>query len=230
MVTLDNRKNIRSFGRLNGRAIGLGSRFLLTNELASYSLNLEKLPSRNEINYLEIGFGYGESLVSRASEDNSANHIGCEVYSRGIINLLKLILTNNIKNIRIFDGDARVLLEKIEDSYFNGLFILFPDPWPKKRQHKKRIINEAFMELAIKKLKPGGKLFFASDSEDYAELVLKLMRNNSIAETPLPASLAECRGTPGWWVETRYQQKARESGRSSFFIEYSVLPRGDCSI
>ncbi|MDR3078808.1 MAG: tRNA (guanine(46)-N(7))-methyltransferase TrmB [Rickettsiales bacterium] len=220
MPTLDTRENIRSFGRLSGRALGPRGKFLLERVLPDYSVDLEKLPPRDETNYLEIGFGYGESLASRAGGDPTANYMGCEVYGRGIISLLELILVASIGNVGIFYGDARILLRQVEDKYFNGIFILFPDPWPKRKQHKKRIISEALIGLIGRKLKPGGRLFFASDSEEYAAATLALMRDAAIGTAP--ASLEECRAEPSWWIETRYQRKAKKSGRDSFFIEYSV--------
>ncbi|MDR2777616.1 MAG: tRNA (guanine(46)-N(7))-methyltransferase TrmB [Rickettsiales bacterium] len=218
MAILDNRKNLRSFGRINGRAMGLEGQHLLMNVLPGYLINPGELRARNEVNYLEIGFGYGESLIRRALDEQSANHIGCEVYSRGVVNLLGLILARGVENIRIFNGDARIFLEEAGNEYFDEIFVLFPDPWPKRKQMKKRIVDGSFLELTHRKLKTGGAVFFATDSEDYAKSILSLMDNSRLFG-PVPANPDECRGEPAWWIETRYQEKAKKSGRETFFIE-----------
>ncbi|MDR2077545.1 MAG: tRNA (guanosine(46)-N7)-methyltransferase TrmB [Rickettsiales bacterium] len=222
MLTFDCRKNIRSFGRINNRKIGPQTQFLLANVLPKYSLDMyEPVPGATK-NYLEIGFGYGESIAARAEVDPRANYIGCETYMRGVANLAKLILTKNLANVHIFNGDARILLERLDENHLDGIFILFPDPWPKQKQRKKRIVNDNFLWLARKKLKNGGILFFASDSREYAESVLKMIRGGNFF-TPNFTSLENCKDEPTWWIETKYQKKARELNSEIYFMEFTAI-------
>ena len=212
MVVINNKKNIRSFGRINGRGrvdYGLldSIEYLIDS---SYKFNKES------INHFEIGFGYGESLLARAANNPNINYIGCETYVKGVINLYNGLKSNNISNVKIFNGDARLLLEEMNDDSIDMIFILFPDPWPKKKQNKRRIISDDFLNLAKDKLKNNGKLFFATDIEDYMNWTLdKLFKNGYFNGS---VSLEE----PSWWVRTKYQEKAIKEGRSRWFLEYSI--------
>lgn len=212
MVILDNKKNIRSFGRINGR--GKINKDLLKNITClideNYKLN------KNEINHLEIGFGYGESLLNRAINNKNINYIGCETYIKGVLSLYNCIKANNINNIKIFNGDARILLENIEDETLDMIFILFPDPWPKKKQNKRRIISDDFLSLIEKKLKKGGKVFFATDIESYVEWTIEKFNNNKSFSN----NKKNIKEQPEWWITTKYQDKAIKEGRDSNFLEY----------
>ncbi|MDR2760577.1 MAG: tRNA (guanosine(46)-N7)-methyltransferase TrmB [Rickettsiales bacterium] len=224
MPILDNRKNIRSFGRVNGRGATKIDQNIFREKLSKYSVELGENMNFNEIfqndceNHLEIGCGYGESIVARAVGNENANHVACEIYLKGVANLLNLIEQNDLKNIKIFNGDARLLLDNVADGSFAKVFLLFPDPWPKKRQNKKRIIGEEFLAMLARKMKAGGEFFFVSDIDDYVEWTLEKVEENglfkkvSLSATP-----------PSWWADTRYQQKAGEEGRAATFINFVNL-------
>lgn len=222
MNSLNNFK-IRTFGRIRSRGFSEAKIDKLNNVLPKYSVKInengtvENFPSKCNKLFFEIGFGYGEHTAHQALLNKDVEIVACETYINGILSLLDKIETNNIENIRIFNGDARLLLEKIPDNSIDKVFILFPDPWPKKRQNKKRIINDEFLNLLKQKLKDNGTFFFASDILDYVEWTLnfangkfKKMFNN----------LEECKKEPEWWIKTRYQTKAIKEGRESYFLEF----------
>lgn len=221
MAILDNKRNIRSFGRINGRSCGKKVSYALDELLPKYLFDPEEIDI-NACNYLEIGFGYGESFAKRALTDKNVNYIGCETYSKGVANLIDSIEKDSIKNIEIFNGDARILLENIPDHSIDKIFILYPDPWPKKRHNKRRIINEKFLELIHKKLKKYGILFFTTDVTDYADWVIEKVRNSNLFIADF-SSLSEVKTEPQWWVKTKYQEKAIKELRDSYFIEFIAI-------
>ncbi len=121
---------------------------------------------------IDIGFGNGDLLVSLANQYTQTQFVGIEVYDAGIGHCLKLIDENNLKNLKIISGDAvEVLKFGMADASINEINLLFPDPWPKKRHHKRRIINDGFIQLISKKLMPNGLVNISTDWEDYAEQI-----------------------------------------------------------
>lgn len=168
--------------------------------------------------WFEIGFGGGEHLAQQARLNPEINFIGCEPYINGMASLLVAIDKHKLSNIRLYDGDARLLLEKLPDSSVERIFVLFPDPWPKARHHKKRLISEDSLELFRRKLKINGLLRIATDHEDYCTWMLE----NIIAFGKfkwLAESQADWNNPPSDWVVTRYQQKAEAQGRKAVFID-----------
>lgn len=216
MPILDNIKNIRSFGRINSRGITKEKCDILNDKLTKYSVKTTEI-SNNVINHLEIGFGYGESIAGRAIINKNINYIACETYTKGVLNLIDLIEKNNINNINIFNGDARILIESLPNESIDMVFILFPDPWLKKKQQKRRIISDDFLSLLSSKIKNGGKLFFASDIENYIDWTIDKVRNNKNFIENFDNKNIE----PSWWIKTKYQQKAIEENRASTFLEWT---------
>lgn len=124
---------------------------------------------------LEIGFGTGDSLFEMAKNHPDQNFIGIEVYRSGIVNLLSRLQADPLPNIKIFQGDAQEILQKFESASLDRIQIFFPDPWPKLRHHKRRLIQPAFTMDIAKKLKPQGHLHLATDWEDYAGHMMKVL-------------------------------------------------------
>jgi tRNA (guanine-N7-)-methyltransferase len=215
MVFLDNKKNIKSFGRIGARGV---DKEKISDK---YFIDLDHKLDKNKINHLEIGFGYGESIVERAIKNVNINYIGCEVYTKGIANLINLIEKNNVRNISIFNGDARLLMENLTDKSLDMVFILFPDPWPKKRHHKRRIINGDFLNIISNKLKIGGRLFFASDIDDYVSWSIENVDNSGCFKRLFDEN--NCGNEPDWWIKTKYQVKAIGENRSTKFLEWENL-------
>lgn len=139
-------------------------------------LDLEALFGRCAPKILEIGFGMGESTARIAIEHPQNDHIAIEVHTPGVGSLLKLIEENRIDNVRIIQHDAVEVLEKmIPDSSLSGIHIFFPDPWPKKKHHKRRLIQPGLVTLLCRKLEEGGYIHAATDWEEYAEHILSVM-------------------------------------------------------
>ena len=228
-LNIDNRKNIRSFGRVAGRGVLKNYGEYIENVLPQFCFNLKQneifdinkdlFNSNGNKVYFEIGTGYGESIAERAKNTPNVNFIACETYIKGVINLIEYIKTYGLNNIRIFNGDARLLLENIQDSSIDKLFVLFPDPWQKTKQHKRRLINEEFLMLIHKKIKATGSFFFASDIDDYIKWTLdKIDKTQLFKKTFI--NDGDCLKEPDWWIKTKYQQKALQEGRICRFCEF----------
>ncbi|MDH5796433.1 MAG: tRNA (guanosine(46)-N7)-methyltransferase TrmB [Anaplasmataceae bacterium] len=167
---IENHK-IRTYGRLKGK----GTINSYNNHLDDYTFKIEELPEKDL--YLEIGFGTGDFILHKAQCDKDITFIGCEVYQNGINKLINCMRKEDIKNIKIWPNDARDLLENLKNSSIKVAWILFPDPWPKKRHNKRRLINYEFLSLLKTKIAFDGKLFIATDIIDYAESIKESNKN-----------------------------------------------------
>lgn len=174
-MTLPAKRPIRSFVRREGRMTN-AQRTALETLWPQYglapdtALNADAAFGRHAALILEIGFGMGDSLAEMALADPASNYIGIEVHRPGVGNLLQKLVANEIKNIRVYCADAvEVLQHCIVDNSLDAVHIFFPDPWHKKRHHKRRLIQPAFVQQLRQKLKPGGRLHLATDWENYAE-------------------------------------------------------------
>ncbi len=158
---------------------------------------------------IEIGFGDGENILTIAKENPDTLYIGSEVYLSGIGSLIGKIKENNLSNIRIYNNDARVLLDTIKTPIFDNMLIICPDPWQKARHHKRRLINHSFLELARKSLKENGGLYISTDWKDYAEGILEAINQAEgyiVLETQLFEDLPV----------TRFQARAIKEDREIF--------------
>lgn len=225
-MLVDSLKNIRSFGRTKRTALCNDNR-LINEVLPKFTFNAMEKFNLNDIfqnknkNHLEIGFGYGESLIDRAINNPNINFLACETYINGVANLLSLIEKNQINNIKVIDGDSRLVLENLENNNLEKVYLLFPDPWPKKKQNKRRIINEKFIETLVEKLEKNGTFFFASDIIDYVDWTIK--RFNKYSNFHKLFNDLEETKEPTWWVQTRYQEKAIKENRRSYFLEWEKI-------
>lgn len=176
-------QQIRSFVRRAGRLTVAQRRALEQlwsqygiDELAS-SLNLIEVFGRSAPCFLEIGFGDGESLAELAACHPENNYLGVEVHRPGIGHLLWLLERRGLDNVRIIEADAWDVLQfRIPDNAVDGILVFFPDPWPKRRHHKRRLIQPGFLELVAQRLKLGGVLHLATDWTNYAEHMHKLLQ------------------------------------------------------
>jgi tRNA (guanine-N7-)-methyltransferase len=166
---------------------------------------------------LEIGFGMGEATAAIARENPDKNYLGVEVHRPGIGRLLWEIENHDLANLRIVEADAAEVLEKmIPDASLEAFHIFFPDPWPKKRHHKRRLITRPFTSLLAEKLRPGGYVYMVTDWEDYGDWAL--------AELSATEGLRNAHEgfAPGreWRPRTRFEQKGLEKNhkvRELFF-------------
>ena len=157
--------------------------------------------------WLEIGFGGGEHLAYQAERNPGVGIIGCEPYLNGIGEPLKQIETRKLKNIRLHGDDARPLIDALPDASLDRVFILYPDPWPKTRHHKRRIISTEFLTSLARVMKPGAELRLATDHADYATWMLERL----LAHPDFKWTAKSCDDWLKPWPDytpTRYEQKA----------------------
>ena len=153
---------------------------IFENKLVDFNAVFEN-KSRDLI--LEIGFGMGTSTAEIARSNLNKNYVAIEVHSPGVGNLLKLIQENNISNLKIIQHDAvEVLNSMIKDDSLDGIHIFFPDPWPKKRHHKRRLIQSNLLKLIAQKIKKSGYLHIATDWEDYAFWIIDLLDKEDLLQ------------------------------------------------
>ncbi|HKU71075.1 MAG TPA: tRNA (guanosine(46)-N7)-methyltransferase TrmB [Burkholderiales bacterium] len=150
-------------------------------------LDLERVFGRTGPKILEIGFGMGETTADIASRNPASDYLGVEVHTPGVGALLKRVAELGLTNVRVIQHDAVEVLEKmIPPASLDGVHIFFPDPWPKKRHHKRRLIQPAFVSLLVSRMKPGAYLHVATDWEDYAQWLLE-----ALSGEPLLANTAD---------------------------------------
>lgn len=216
------RHRIRSFVRREGRLTpgqqraidSLGPWYLL--EADESVLEAHKRFNRTAPITLEIGFGDGRSLCSQAKEHPERDFIGIEVHRPGVGRLLQLIEQVNLTNVRIFNADAVEILEKkIIDGSLNTVQIFFPDPWHKKRHHKRRIIQPDFVALLARKLEPNGRLHLATDWEDYASHMVEVIDDSKFFINQLRWAPDKGNRPP-----TKFEQRGQLKGHNIYDIIY----------
>jgi tRNA (guanine-N7-)-methyltransferase len=208
------------FGRRSGKRLHKGQDQLFRDKLPALQVHLPEgvldpaalFPARPARIGLEIGYGGGEHLARKAGENPATGFIGCEVFSGGIAKLLQHIDEQQLGNIRLFTDDALKLLVKLPPASIDEAWLLYPDPWPKTRHHKRRFVSPVTLGALARVLKPGAWFHFATDIEDYADWTLAhILRAPDFAFEPTaPGSWFT--PYPGW-QPTRYEEKARTEGR-----------------
>lgn len=180
-------------------------------EYADSLLDFSQLfPELSDIK-LEIGFGNGESLLQMAQQDTASGYLGIEVHTPGVGNCLNLIHDEKLTNIHLMTHDAiDVLQSMIPDNSLSAVFLFFPDPWHKKRHHKRRIVNNVFKDLLVKTLKPGGVLHMATDWQDYAKHMATEMLVDSRFHN-LGNELGYCE-KPDYRPTTKFERRGQRLG------------------
>lgn len=168
--------------------------------------------------WLEIGFGGGEHLAAQAARNPDVLLIGAEPFLNGVASAVRHIDEARLGNIRVHPGDVRELVEALPDASVDRVFILFPDPWPKARHHKRRLITEDFVAELARVLRPGGRLRFATDWRDYAAWALERLEG-SPAFVWAAERADDWRQAPTDHVPTRYQAK-RLGDSPPVFLEF----------
>lgn len=234
------------FGRRKGRTIRKAKSFLLEDFLPQIlikpqdNLKIESCFSEPKQKYcLEIGFGDGDHLAGIAKSQPDAGFIGVEVYKNGVANLLSLLtgvkegnesdlasevrLTEGrVDNVRVFDDDVRLLFSSLPAASFDKIFLLFPDPWPKKKHASRRFINPENLRELARILKKGGILQVATDHHVYKCWTLETMAQCKDFRWTAKTS-DDWRKEPADWFETKYQRKAIREGRRPVFLEYERI-------
>ena len=174
--------------------------------------------------WLEIGFGAGEHLAEQATAHPEVGLLGAEVFENGVVKLLAEVRRRELANIRILVDDARLLLEALPDACLGRVFILFPDPWPKQRHHKRRMVSPGPLDQLARIMKEGAELRLATDDIGYLRAMLELVPAH-------PAFAWQARGPADWlrrppdWPATRYEAKAIAAGRIPHFLRLTRRPR-----
>ena len=178
-------------------------------------IDLDALFGRAAPKILEIGFGMGETTADIAAAHPQNDYLGIEVHTPGVGNLLKLIDARALTNVRIIQHDAvDVLRDMIAPSCLDGVHIFFPDPWPKKRHHKRRLIQPPLIHLLAEKLKPGGYLHAATDWHEYAEQILAVL-----SADPALANTAEGYAErPAYRPLTKFENRGMKLGHGVWDI------------
>jgi tRNA (guanine-N7-)-methyltransferase len=202
---------LRSYGRLKSRPIKPRQAALMETRLPQLRVPAGPIDPRSLMpaareTWLEIGFGGGEHMAAQAARTPDVLILGAEPFHNGVASAVRHIEERGLQNVRLHDGDVRDLIARLPEASLAWVFILFPDPWPKARHHKRRLVQaETVAELA-RVLKPGGRLRFASDWADYVDWALE-----RFTASPAFAWQAErvddWRVPPADHITTRYEEK-----------------------
>jgi tRNA (guanine-N7-)-methyltransferase len=219
----------RFHGRRRGRRLRKKRQILLDKLLPTYELlltsdscelevtNLFKKPV-DEV-WLEIGFGNGEHIIWQAKKNINIGLIGAEPFLNGVSCLLSYIENSGVKNIRILPEDVRPLLDKLPNCSLGRVFILFPDPWPKLRHHKRRLVSKVTLDKLADIMADGAELRLATDDADYAASILRLGISHDSFEW-LAKRPDDWRLKPEDWPSTRYEKKNRSGGKGPIFLRF----------
>jgi tRNA (guanine-N7-)-methyltransferase len=219
----DRRRPIRSFVLRQGRVSNAQARAL--RELmprygiafSTRPLHLEEVFGRRAPKILEIGFGMGETTAAIAAAHPEQDFLGIEVHTPGVGSLLRLIEARGLTNLRLIQHDAvEVLDAMIPPLSLDGVHIFFPDPWPKKRHHKRRLVQPDFVALLASRLKPGGYLHLATDWQAYAEQMLAVLG----AEPQLENTAAGFAPRPDYRPQTKFETRALKLGHGVWDIVF----------
>lgn len=174
--------------------------------------------------WLEIGFGGGEHLAWQAGHHPEIGFVGCEPFLNGLATLLTAVDEQGLTNIRLHPDDARLLLARLAPESIGRCFVLFPDPWPKSRHKKRRIVSTETLDWLAQALVDGAELRLASDDPDYVQHMLAIADAHP-AFRPVRIADGETATRPSDWPPTRYEEKALAKGATCRFLIFSRRPR-----
>jgi tRNA (guanine-N7-)-methyltransferase len=203
---------LRSYGRIKSRPIKARQAQLMDSFLPTIAIDMSGpvdpralKPDAAEV-WLEVGFGGGEHLAAQAAKRPDVLSMGAEPFLNGVASAVRHVHELGAANVRILQGDARELMLALPEACLDRLFILFPDPWPKTRHHKRRIVQTETLEVMARLIRPGGRLRFATDWADYADWTLeRLLAHPAFAWSAHRAD--DWRVPPADHVTTRYEEK-----------------------
>jgi tRNA (guanine-N7-)-methyltransferase len=206
------------YGRRRGKKLRAGQESLLGTLLPRVALTLPAEPAKIDLAdlfggglpsggvWLEVGFGAGEHLVWQAEHNPDVGLIGCEPFINGVAKCLAHIERTAVTNVRLFADDARLVMAALPAQSLDRVFVLFPDPWPKTRHHKRRFVQRATLDMLAGLMRPGAELRLATDDPSYLPWMVEQACSHPafdwLAERP-----ADWRGRPRDWPPTRYEQK-----------------------
>ena len=222
-----------TLNRLYGRSSGHKLR-KSQQELVERLLPELEVPAEGEITALrlfgderplhfEIGFGSGEHLADRADMLPDHGFIGAEPFLNGVATALGHIRDKHLTNIRLSRGDALEVLQRVSDAQLSFLYLLHPDPWPKARHAKRRMVSDGPIDLFAAKLKPGGEFRVATDDPTYLTWSLMIMQRHTHQFEWLAEHRTDFLEPSAGWIETRYGTKSRREGRRPYYLRYRCL-------
>jgi tRNA (guanine-N7-)-methyltransferase len=225
------RRTIRSYVRRTGRVTRAQSRAL--EELwprygldADEPLDPGRVFGRDAPCFVEIGFGMGDALATMARDHPQRDYIGVEVHEAGIGRLMGLAQRDGLENLRVVRGDAvEWLRDRVADDALDAVLIFFPDPWPKKRHHKRRLIRPEFVSLVGRRLRPGGRFELATDWAPYAEQMLQVVEAGG--EFHNVAGQRRFSEHGGERPVTRFQRRGERLGHEIFDLAFRRMARAD---
>jgi tRNA (guanine-N7-)-methyltransferase len=216
---------IRSFVRRQGR-ITQAQQYALEHYWQRYCLDPQvnydftEVFGRDAPLIIEIGFGNGDSLANTAAANPDIDYIGIEVHCAGVGHLMMLLAQEGLTNVRIYCHDAIEIIEqKIPDNRLTGLHLFFPDPWHKKKHHKRRIVRPSFVELLLKKLKTGGYFHAATDWQHYAESMLEIL--SASGELHNISTTGDYCERPDYRPLTKFEQRGLRLGHGVWDLIFS---------
>ncbi len=232
MRNLENIKGSRVYGRRQGAALSAARQGRLDHHWPKVGINTLDPSTRPADHFdqpfkdywLEVGFGKGEHLAEQAVNQPQVGIIGCEPFLNGVSGLIDLVDSGSLTNVRIFMDDARLLMDSLPDGSIGRAFILFPDPWPKARHHKRRIVSAGNIAALSRILKDGAELRIGTDHMEYCRWIMAHMLSTSdfdwICDSP-----TDWRLRPDDWPASRYEIKSLEQGRKSSYLRFIRRPR-----
>jgi tRNA (guanine-N7-)-methyltransferase len=216
------------FGRRRGKGMSKAKSALVESRMGEFAV---KLPKSGKIDFsslfdfepsrisLEIGYGDGEHLIAMAKKNPGEAFVGSEAYVNGNAAMLRLIIENNLRNVRIFPDDVTLLLPHIGEGAFDRLYILYPDPWPKSRHEARRMVRPGMLPAFHSILSAGGEMLVVSDHPAYIPWVLLSMQNQEYFSWSARRS-ADFARPPADWETTRYEEKALREGRVPIYLRF----------
>lgn len=173
---------------------------------------------------LEVGFGGGENIAHQAKQNPKTTYVGCEPFVNGVVSLLQKIDAEKLTNILIWQNDAKLLLERLNVQSIKEVFILFPDPWPKKRHHKRRFVNLKNLLLIHEKLLDGGILNIATDHQDYLEWILYTVNTDEFKSRFTTLHDAQM-SRPDFSIipQTRFEAKGLKANHKISFLKFAKI-------
>jgi len=221
----------RLYGRSSGKPLRAGQQALIDNLLpriavpAEGAVTADRLFGHDCPLHFEIGFGGGEHMAGRADMLPDHGFIGAEPFLNGVAQALVHVSGDNgvhppLGNVRIHHGDALDVLRRVPDGSLSFLYLLHPDPWPKARHAKRRMMNDGPVSLFAAKLKKGGEFRFGTDHPVYLRHALMVMQRHAGEFEWLAKGPADFLDRPGGWPQTRYEVKARTQGHEVWYFRY----------
>ena len=230
-MTNPERPHRNFYGRLKGKHLKKSQEGYLEEDLTALSpgaVTWEENPARDNLGldalfggrdtWLEVGFGGGEHVIHQAAENPDVGIIGCEPYINGVAMLLGKIRKASVDNLKVYPGDVRDMFDVLPDQSISKAFLLYPDPWPKARHHRRRFVTPEHLEPLARVLKKGAEFRVATDIPDYVRQTLE--------EVPKAGFEWLADGPEDWrtswddWISTRYEQKALREGRTPHYLTF----------